>query len=72
MTRVYGELVCLHVACMASQLPYVTQVNMEFLVNPNCIWEATMVFFANMDLTNCICKDPMEFLAKLDTTNYFW
>ena len=45
---------------------------MEFLVNPNCIWEVTMVFLANMDLTNCICKDPMEFLAKLDTTNYFW
>ena len=28
MTRVYDERVCLHVACMASQLPYVTDTEL--------------------------------------------
>ena len=45
---------------------------MKFLGNPNCIWEVTMVFLGNMDLTNCIWEGVMEFLAKLDTTSYFW
>ena len=35
---------------------------MKFLVNPNCIWEVTMVILANMDLTNCIWEGFMVLL----------
>ena len=35
---------------------------MKFLVNPNCIWEVTMVFLAYMDLTNCIWEGVMVLL----------